>query len=690
MKDLFDAVTDKDIEAVRNYIEGGGDINRKNEWGWTPLHVAVMEENLEMSEFLILQGSDIHARDLEGSTPLHLAADSGCLETVELLLKNGARVNEKNDKNRLPLYYAEEKGHEKTAELLKSYGASSYSDIFDAASKNDRDAVGEFIKSGVDINVKDRNDRTLLHIAAQNNYLDLADYLLSFNPALNGRDCYGETPLHLAKKSGHIEMVEKLHHSGALDEVKPEPSIAFQEALERGMKSRCNFPLEIDKIRSFIIKNDTEARVLCDALRKMTDPATIDSDDIPISTIASFFMTSVSGIYTLLRQEGLPLLLAVYDRVWEYPGMSEDEYFARGAEVIAAEAIAGSPKVPRTSEEIEHNLLIPLKIFVMYSYEEGLRRVVRAAGTPGICDSRLWETVVLQPFVDISRGLDFPEDVSQLIKDPFDGELFSLFSSELPDGQAGLMFLDYCNRLALDGKLGKHPFNSPRGLERLKNWLSSRDPRHYGCALAASATIPFMEKREHKQLLALGSSHPDPLVQMEAAWASVKCGDRRGFDILRKMCRDPRYFTYAMTYLKELGRDDYIPWKEIDSDFTAKALMCNWLSSQAEYRRPPEKIEILNSRVLFWPPANQQKALYLLKYAYTGGHEDDTDLMGVGLLIDNNISVLPREDLVALPAESIYGIYCSYALIEANDPRAPGECSSEAGLEILRRYQSDI
>ena len=43
--DIHQAVRNGNIEAVKQYLAAGGDVNAKNDDGWTPLHWAALESH---------------------------------------------------------------------------------------------------------------------------------------------------------------------------------------------------------------------------------------------------------------------------------------------------------------------------------------------------------------------------------------------------------------------------------------------------------------------------------------------------------------------------------------------------------------------------------------------------------------------------------------------------------------------
>ncbi|CAG2233381.1 DAPK [Mytilus edulis] len=52
--------------------------------------------------------------------------------------------------------------------------------------------------------------KSVLHVACENNYLQIVELILRNNANLNEMDTHGNTPLHLACKQGHVEIVDLL------------------------------------------------------------------------------------------------------------------------------------------------------------------------------------------------------------------------------------------------------------------------------------------------------------------------------------------------------------------------------------------------------------------------------------------------------------------------------------------------
>ena len=100
---LWKAAFEGNIEAVKQHLAAGADVNAKDDRGQTPLLFAAMSGHKEIAELLIVEGAEVNAEDEDGWTPLHFAAARGHKETAELLIAKGADVNAKDDNGETPL-----------------------------------------------------------------------------------------------------------------------------------------------------------------------------------------------------------------------------------------------------------------------------------------------------------------------------------------------------------------------------------------------------------------------------------------------------------------------------------------------------------------------------------------------------------------------------------------------------------
>jgi ankyrin repeat protein len=72
----------------------GAEVNARNAYGWTPLHVAAAGGDPAVVALLLQHGADVHAQSHIGTTPLDNATTRGGRKAViDLLLAHGAERN---------------------------------------------------------------------------------------------------------------------------------------------------------------------------------------------------------------------------------------------------------------------------------------------------------------------------------------------------------------------------------------------------------------------------------------------------------------------------------------------------------------------------------------------------------------------------------------------------------------------
>ncbi|TET06575.1 hypothetical protein E3J79_01365, partial [Candidatus Dependentiae bacterium] len=147
---------------------------------WTPLHQAVKDSNLEQVQKLFAAGvDDVNVADDYGYTPLHLAVIKGHEPIIELLLEKGANVNVVNQFCYTPLHLAVIKGNHTIVTLL-------------------------FVKGkGAKVNVVDWFSDTPLHCATKKNHKVITAFLLDVGANINAVNKNGWTQLHGAVMNDH-------------------------------------------------------------------------------------------------------------------------------------------------------------------------------------------------------------------------------------------------------------------------------------------------------------------------------------------------------------------------------------------------------------------------------------------------------------------------------------------------------
>ncbi|MDC0064912.1 ankyrin repeat domain-containing protein [Verrucomicrobia bacterium] len=165
-----------------------------------PIHNAAFSGNIEAVKQRIAAGADVNAMNEYGWTPLHEAVTGGHKDIADLLISKGAEVNAKEAKNRItPLHWAAWRGRKEIAELL--------------------------ITKAADVNVKNKDGGTPLHNAAWKGHVEIANLLIVKNADVTAKDVEGQTPLDWAEEEKHKEIVDLLRkHGGKRGEELQPPS----------------------------------------------------------------------------------------------------------------------------------------------------------------------------------------------------------------------------------------------------------------------------------------------------------------------------------------------------------------------------------------------------------------------------------------------------------------------------------
>ena len=204
-------------------------------YGWTPLHQASIIGNADLVSRL-LEGpqTDINSRDKEGMTALDHAAERGHVEVVRILLENGATPLEKDKYGREALAIALASCENTPARIifekvlqssglqiiLKTYAPINQTILHQIANLGYVKGVEQLLKLGADPHAEDNWGYTPVHLAARKGHTQIVTILLQAISAtgrkLRASFC-GHTPLQLAAKHGHDVTVDAILSSHQAD-----------------------------------------------------------------------------------------------------------------------------------------------------------------------------------------------------------------------------------------------------------------------------------------------------------------------------------------------------------------------------------------------------------------------------------------------------------------------------------------
>ncbi|XP_039505119.1 ankyrin repeat domain-containing protein 12 isoform X2 [Pimephales promelas] len=101
-------------------------VNKRNERGETPLHMAAIRGDVKQVKELIGLGADVNVKDFAGWTPLHEACNLGYYDVAKVLIGAGAEVNTQGLDDDTPLHDASSSGHKDIVKLLLRHGGNAF------------------------------------------------------------------------------------------------------------------------------------------------------------------------------------------------------------------------------------------------------------------------------------------------------------------------------------------------------------------------------------------------------------------------------------------------------------------------------------------------------------------------------------------------------------------------------------
>ncbi|KAL5721936.1 hypothetical protein ACHQM5_005518 [Ranunculus cassubicifolius] len=174
---------------------------------------------------LIRSGGDPNKTDYDGRSPLHLAASKGFEDITLFLIQEGVDVNITDNFGNTPLFEAIKNGHDQIASLLVKKGASiSFNDpgsvLCTAVARGETDFLRRLLCNGIDPNSKDYDHRTALHVAASDGLHVMANLLVEFGASVFLKDRWGQTPLDEARKNGNKHLVKVFEDAKSVELVE--------------------------------------------------------------------------------------------------------------------------------------------------------------------------------------------------------------------------------------------------------------------------------------------------------------------------------------------------------------------------------------------------------------------------------------------------------------------------------------
>jgi len=196
---LSQAIADEDVDAVRDLIAKGADVNAKEDAysSITPLFIAVETGNVEIVRLLLDFGAKASARDSEKQNPLMRLDDDATPELVDLLVNHGVKIDR-----------ADKQGN--TALIL-------------VAGQVKPEVLKALVDAGADANLKNKEGQTALMNAAEADELESVRLLLIAGAEVNARNKEGDSAWDLTTDD-EIEALLETYGAETDEEEDEEPA----------------------------------------------------------------------------------------------------------------------------------------------------------------------------------------------------------------------------------------------------------------------------------------------------------------------------------------------------------------------------------------------------------------------------------------------------------------------------------
>jgi len=218
---LLKAVEANNLGRVQELLQAKVDVEARGQLEH-PLFVAARLGNLEIVKALVAARANIENRSDDWETPLIAATRNGHLEIVKALVAARANIEDGNGGD-APLMVATRRGHLNVVkELLASKANVDDSLLLIAARAGRAEIMLSLLEANSDIAARTGvwrrggcdyfagGGRTALLLAAEGGYTDIVRGLLRAKADIEDSDLTKNTALHIAAEHGHVNTVELL------------------------------------------------------------------------------------------------------------------------------------------------------------------------------------------------------------------------------------------------------------------------------------------------------------------------------------------------------------------------------------------------------------------------------------------------------------------------------------------------
>lgn len=206
---LFAAIEAEDVSALETEL-GPDTLEARDDYGNTPLILALNKRHVPMVKLLLARGADLLAENAYGKSVLHGALELGDPEFL-------ARVLEVSGKGVETMLQFAANGYEPGVRALVEAGVSidaaspgGWTELILAVYGNEVPLTRWLLETGVEVDRENQDGATALMVAADHGRMELVELLLAQGADPNHRGVEGQCAADWAEKHGFPEVAKLL------------------------------------------------------------------------------------------------------------------------------------------------------------------------------------------------------------------------------------------------------------------------------------------------------------------------------------------------------------------------------------------------------------------------------------------------------------------------------------------------
>jgi ankyrin repeat protein len=218
---LMTAAVGNHPDIIELLLKAGAEPNYYDDNGTTPLITAIYHERIDIVRQLLDAGADVEQKTNDKTSVFHILAEKYNIEIANMLFSRSKNIDQAKDGGFTPLTVALSEYHndlafrfiEAGADLKKALDPAPHI-IPEFVINNNREMLEYFWDQGVIDPYAVYQNNNLFHYAAWYNNIEFVRDMVSRGLWDYSTNHAGETPLEIAQRMGHTEIVKLVKEAG--------------------------------------------------------------------------------------------------------------------------------------------------------------------------------------------------------------------------------------------------------------------------------------------------------------------------------------------------------------------------------------------------------------------------------------------------------------------------------------------